>query len=199
MFTLRNVCYAIAAVLVATVVYSAIPPSQAAEPPADLIAAVRADIKAVTAEVASVDTSVEASNLLLAEILKSLHEIRDQGHGRKAQREESPQAAATDPSPSPPPCIRLPGGADTDLNTLTSQATGRFKVQGMTYSQALVLNGFSLQEVAALSEEQCQQVYDGWKSSWKSSQPAPAPRTSTSAGPSRGSYRCSNGRCWRVN
>lgn len=195
MFTLRNACYAIAAVLVATVVYSAIPRSRDAEPPADLIAAVRADIKSVTAEVASVDTSVEASNLLLAEILKSLQEIRDQGHGRKAQREESPQAAATDPSPAPPPCIRVPGGADTELNTITAHATGRFTVQGMTYSQALVLNGFSLQEVAALSEKQCQQVYDGWKSS----QPAPAPRTSTSAGPSRGSYRCSNGRCWRVN
>jgi len=187
LLTLRNVLYLCAAGSLALFVVACSRPARPSTPPASLVDAVRAEISAAAASVGEVSQRVDTSNDLLTEIRDALGEIRDQGQSRRA-REAGPITVPLSVDPSPPLCLRVPAGVDTDITSLTSRATGRFTVTGETYQQALVRHGFQPAEVEQLDEATAHQVYDGWRSS----QPQPQ---QTQQPPQ---YQCQGGKCWRV-
>lgn len=186
LLTLRNVLYLCAVGSLALFVVACSRPSRSSTPPASLVDAVRAEISAATSSVGEVSTRVDTSNALLTEIRDALTDLKDQGKGHRANEAVSHQPSAV--SPSPPLCLRVPGGPDTDITQLTARATGRFTVTGETYGQALIRHGFEPAEVQALDEATAHQVYDGWRSS----QPPPQ---QTQQAPQ---YQCQGGKCWRV-
>lgn len=130
------------------------PPDDAA--PADLVAAVRADIAAITKSTAQTDSSVASLVSEEKTHTQLLTEIRDllKSPGRRVRSAET--ASATDQ-------ITLPDGTQHELLALVSRSTGRFTVEGGRYRAALLGSGFQDGELPT-DEGQCRLIYDAWKS-----------------------------------
>lgn len=192
LLNLRNACFAAAALCLASIGFS----TPSAPPPADpdLVRAVRADLAKLRVSADGTVDQVKVSNELLSEIRDLITAIKEESRGKRV-RGTVDSAATTDLSseysaePSPPIVLRSPAGVEISIASLTAAASDRFTVSGMTYREALVFNGFAVDQVATLDDETCQKVYQGWK--------ATQPVLHASRG-GRVQVRCVNGQCNRV-